>query len=225
MSTNALSLEYKVGVKREIINALRKVFGPTYPDANLADKIQVISEYPWKEVSYPMIIMQRKPGEIRNVGIGHYEMVFDGVRPAKLLHWKFKGTLTLEVFALSPLDRDMIITGLMNLLAFGREIPTFSDFHHDLMNGDFVDMQINTEVIEESGDGVAQVPWGTDEEPVFTDSVSVNLLGEFFTNPTTGGLIEIDRVVAYPYRYDQPVPEGSQAHDTEHDDRTVPWQS
>lgn len=220
----AISYEYKTGVKREIVSALRKVLGDSYPDPALAGKIQVSSEYPQGEISYPLVSVRFNPGEIQNIGIGHYETAInnDGI-PEKVLHWRFQGTLTLTVYALSPVDRDMVITGLINLLAFGTEIPGFSLFRQEINDYDYVSLTIMGDSIQEAGDSVVNPPWDANNEVIFTDSITVPVFGEFFTQPTTGGLVQISGVSLYPYRYDQPVPVGSQAHNDIGDDRTVGW--
>src|SRR3954464_15450657 len=116
-----ISYEYKVGVRREVIEALRKVFGPTYPDPELAGRINVVGEYPRTDITYPMVLVKFSPGRIHNAGIGNYILETDDYgNPMKVLHWQFQGNLTFEVYAMSPLERDMVITGLVNLFAFGK---------------------------------------------------------------------------------------------------------
>lgn len=225
-----LSLAYKLGVKREVVGALRKVFGPSYPDEQLAGRVSVVAEYPLKDVTYPMVVMHFNPGTIRNIGLAHYEVdteTFDA--PAIVKHWIFEGSITLTVYALTPFDRDMVILGLLNLFAFGDQIPGFVDFRGEMRDSDFVDIQINTDNIKEGGDGVVTVPWADDEEPVFTDSLTFDILGEFFTEPTTGSLVEIERVNVFPYQPGAPQPSTSTAHQGNpgepgyFDDRTVGW--
>lgn len=207
---NTLSLEYKIGIKKEIVNALRKVFDNDYPDEQLRGKVKVHAEYPLSEITYPMVLVKFNPGKIQNIGIGWWE--YDETKEgdmARVLHWMFEGSLAFEVYALTPLDRDMVIVGLVNLFAFGTEIPGFVDFHNEISDYDYVAMSLMMDHMQEGGDSVVTVPWGNQDEPVFTDSITLDLIGEFFTNPTTGALVRINAVKVYPYRPEQPVPEGS----------------
>jgi hypothetical protein len=176
-----------------------------------------------------MVIIKWQPTEIKNIGIGHYEVDPDDQTFGKVLHWTFEGAVTFEVHALTPLDRDMIITGLINLLAFGTEIPGFTEFRQDIMDFDFVGLTLMMDQIQETGDSTHSPPWDADEELVFTDGITVQAFGEFFTEHTQGELIQLNRVIAYPYVHGQAPPLGSQAHFTDEDgvvrdDRTVPWQ-
>lgn len=224
MSTG-LSYEYKIGVKREILSALRKVLGETYPEPQLAGKISVVAEYPGTEIQYPMVVLRFNPGQIKNIGIGHYELSEDqnGV-PIRVLHWTFDGTVSFTVNALTTVDRDMVIVGLINLLAFGAEIPEFQSFRKEIQDYDFVAISLMSESLQETGDQTANPSWDSNNELIFTDTIIVPIFGEFFTNPSTGNLVRISAVNLYPYRYDQGIPTGSQAIDNEgHNDRTVPW--
>lgn len=230
MIVNGISTQYKIGVKREIIGALRKAFGDAYPDPILAGKVSVVAEYPLREVSYPMVVVHFNPGMIQNMGLGHYEIgETDGGEVGLIKRWMFDGSLTLTVYALTPMDRDMVILGLMNMFAFGDQIPGFADFWKEIGDYDFVSLQINTEHIQEGGDQVVSVPWGDDETPVFSDSLTLNVFGEFYTVPTTGELVPISQVNVYPYIHGAPEPLGSQATEGTpgspdyKDDRTVGW--
>lgn len=229
MAQLGISYEYKIGVKREITNALRDAV-ENWPDDKLRGQIQVVNEWPTKEIHYPMILVTFQEQEIKNVGIGHREIAYDDDEsPYTLLHWFFRGVLRFEIFAETPVDRDYVAVGLLNAIAFGKDIPGFQKFWSELYDNDFIALQINTEHITPSGDSVADVPWGNPDEHIFTTAYSVELIGEFFSNPYTGGLVQISEVIAYPYKKDQPIPQGSQATlgnpgDADYkDDRTVPW--
>jgi hypothetical protein len=227
---NTINTSFKIGVKRELVSALRKAFGNSYPDPQLANHVSVVAEYPLKEISYPMVVMHFNPGQIRNIGLGHYEIDYtNDLEPALVKRWIFDGSITLTVYALTPMDRDMVILGLLNMFAFGDQIPGFEDFWNEIRDYDFVALQINTDNITEGGDSVVSVPWDDDESPVFTDSLTIQVLGEFATLPTSGALVRINSVTVYPYQPGAPVPLGSQEHSGtsgqpgSYDNRTVGW--
>jgi hypothetical protein len=222
-SAPAISYEYKLGVKREVIDALRDALA-TWPDDQLTSPVHVVNEYPVREIAYPMILVKFIEQDIRNIGIGHVERGTnnDGT-PYQLLHWQFSGSLQFKIYGRDPLERDIVASGLLNLLAFGSAIPEFQKFSEDINDYDFVAIQLLTDKITPGGDSNESPPWGNPDDMLFTTTYSVQMMGEFFTNPRTGGLVVISRVVAYPYRAGAAVPVGSQAHDATHDDRTVPW--
>lgn len=229
MAITTLSTQYKIGVKREIVGALRKAFGDAYPDPMLANRVSVVAEYPLKEVNYPLVVMHFNPGNITNMGIGHYEVDNSTGDATIVKRWMFEGSITLTVYALTPMDRDMVILGLLNMFAFGDLIAGFADFWQEIRDYDWVALQINTDHVQEGGDQVVTVPWGDDETPVFSDSLTFEVFGEFFTVPTTGELVQISQVNVYPYQSGAPQPLGSQATEGTpgspdyKDDRTVGW--
>lgn len=195
---DTISYSYKIGVKEELIEALRLAFGPTYPDKQYAGKIHIASEYPGTEVRYPLIVMRFNPNDIRNVGVGHYE--FDPDFPGKeVLHWRFSGAITFTVYALSPLDRDAVMSGLTNLFAFGKDIPAFENFQLQVRNQRFVTLVVMSDSFTEGTDMAAPPAWNpTSNELLFSNSMTFQVWGEFFTAPTTGDLIEIDSISISP---------------------------
>jgi hypothetical protein len=195
---DTISYSYKLGVKEELVEALRVAFGPNYPDPTYAGKVHVVSEYPGTEVQYPLVVMRFNPSEVRNVGIGHYE--FDPDYPGKeVLHWRFSGSVTFTVYALSPLDRDAIMSGLTNLFAFGKDIPVFENFQLQVRNQRFVTLVVMSDSFTEGSDMAMPPPWNpTSNEMIFSNSMTFQVWGEFFTAPTTGDLIEIDSVNVTP---------------------------
>lgn len=193
-----ISYSYKLGIKEEVVNALRLVFGPTYPDAQYASKVQIASEYPGLEVQYPLVVMRFTPQEVKNIGVGHWEI--DPAYPSKeVLHWRFNGSIMFTVYALSPLDRDKIMAGLTNLFAFGRDIPAFANFQTQVRNQRFVTLVIMSDAFNEGTDMAMPPAWNpTSNELLFSNSMTFQVFGEFFTAPSTGDLVEIDTVEVYP---------------------------
>lgn len=188
---DTISYSYKVGIKEEVVNAMRGVFGSTYPDPEYAGKIHVTSEYPTTEIQYPLIVVKFNPTEVKNMGVGHYDIDENFM---KILHWRFMGNIRFEVYALTPIDRDRILSGLSNLFAFGQDIPAFADFGERIRNQEFVTLVLMTHSYVEGGESAGPVSWDQNNELVFSNSITLDCWGEFFTNPTTGGLVEIDEI-------------------------------
>ena len=195
---DSISYSYKLGIKEQIVEALRLVFGASYPDLTYAGKISIESEYPGTEVSYPLIVVRFTSNEVKNVGVGHYEI--DPAYPSdEVLHWRFSGYLTFTVYALSPLDRDKILAGLTNLFAFGKDIPAFSTFQTKVRNQRFVTLVVMSDSFTEGADMAMPPAWNpTSNELLFSNSMTFQVFGEFFTQPTTGVLVEVDEVDLFP---------------------------
>ena len=202
----AIVTDYKIGVKREVVNALKPVFGPSYPDSNLAGKVYVGLEYPLEQINYPAIFVTFTEGPIQSVGVGHYEL---DEEKRIFSHFKFKGTLNFNVIALNPVDRDMLSAGLVQMLTIGRHYPHFKDFFNQIMDADWVALQPLTDEITPNGENIAPVPWGNDEQQAYINSYSIQVFGEFVGDAEDGGLIQISQVNVYPYRPDSPLPQGT----------------
>lgn len=194
-ATGELVLSYKMGIKYAIMNALRKLFASGYPDTILANKVKVISDYPLEEIEFPVIVIRFQPGRLENRGIGHYELAPVNGQDTTTYHWIFDGRVSFEVYAKTPADRDMIITGLTNIFAFGDHMDPFQDFRIEIDNSDFIVITLGFHSLQEEGDNIGTVPWGDDAtEKVYTDGLSMPVFGEFYTNPHTGGLVRIVHV-------------------------------
>lgn len=197
----AISFDYPMDVKRELISSIKPYFGPTYPDKDYANKINVSLEWPQEAVRYPAIFITYSEGPIRSMGLGHVEIEYnDNGVPITYKHYQFDGAVNFNVLALTPLERDRIAAGLINLLAFNEVIPEFKGFLGDISDNDYVSLVVNNEIITPHGDNTAPVPWGNADELIFGKTYSMPLHGEFYSNADTGELIEISTVQAWPYR-------------------------
>ena len=153
---------------------------------------------------------------MRNVGISHIEI--DDTNSI-VKHWRFEGTVNFNIAARSPFERDVISATIVNILAFGEDVPEFQIFHQDIHDYDFVGIKLMTDYITPGGQGVAAVPWNAEDEQLYTSSYSVKLFGEFFTDPQTANLINISKISIYPYTEDMAIPTGS----TDPLDAEVEW--
>jgi len=203
-----LNTDYILGMKKEIVTALRDVFSsPDYPDNNLKGHIHVDWEYPFEPANYPMIYITFNENMLQNVGIGHYEPYLDdyGI-PMRIFHWKFSGLLTFHILAESQQDRDMLRVGLVNLLALGRDAPEFKVFFDEVHDADYLVLHLLTDDLHPGGDARVPAPWGGDDRFIYNTQYSIPVFGEFWSDPTTGNLVEIDHVELYPYRVNEQPP-------------------
>lgn len=214
---------YKVGVKNEVVDALRQVFLSDYPDPEFANRVNVTLEYPLSEIHYPAIMVTFNEGTIHIAGVGHRELTNDGKGGGNqmIAHWRFEGTITFTIYALSNLDRDLLSAALVNIIAFHGATSGNSRFYTEIFDSEYIDMQLGMDKITPSGDQVEAVPWDDPTRRLYTASYSVPIIGEFYAVRDTGLLVTIDDVEVFPYRPGQLPPTGS----TDPRDINVPWQS
>lgn len=210
----AINQEYLIGVKRELRDALRDVFTQV-PDARL-QATNISLEWPLTPEKYPAIFITFSEGPIENVGVAHYD-IDDTNAVAK--QWKFRGTVNFNIVATSPFERDVIANTLVQIIAFGDTVPEFQQFHEDIHDYDFAAIKLMTDRIMPGGEATAPVPWGDENAQLYTRSYSVELFGEFFTDPQTADLISISKISLYPYTPGSMIPTGS----SHPDDADVPW--
>ncbi len=207
MATTTDFYDYKIGTKREIVTALKPQFGSNFPIEDLRNNVYVGLEYPMEPINYPGIYVTYTERELRNVGIGYrdIELDTDGT-PRQYRHWQYAGTLHFNVVALSPLDRDRLASALINMLAFAEVMPEFNTFFSELNDADYVAVTLQTERLIPGGEQVTPAPWGDEDTLVHSVTYSVEVFGEFISDATTGGLIQINSVIVSPYLTGTPPP-------------------
>jgi hypothetical protein len=195
-----ITFDYPIGVKKEVMSAFVPMFGSVYPDEQLRNRIKVTLDYPASQIQYPAIYVTYSEGPIENMGVGHIEYDTDeNGNPQEVMHYRFQGQLNFNILALSPLERDRVAAGLVNLLAFGHVIPEFTNFKDELADGDYVRIVLLTDRITPQGQQTNPVPWGNSNELIYSQTYSVQLYGEFYSEVTTGDLVLISDVEVYPY--------------------------
>jgi hypothetical protein len=192
--------DYKIGVKREIVNALKPLFGADFPIPEFRNNVYVGLEYPMTEVDYPAIYITYRERTLKSAGLGHVEYtVDDGGTPFQAKRFYFDGQVSFNIIALSQGTRDRLASALINVLAFGETMPEFTSFWEDLDDSDYVDVQLNKENIYPGGDQTGGVPWNNPDEMQFATTYSLDALGTFAVDPTTGGIIKISTIIVQPY--------------------------
>ena len=199
---------YKTGIKREIVRALKPLFGDTFPIPELRNQVYVGLEYPMKVVNYPAIYITFTEREIRNVGVGHLEIGIDAnLSPYKIKRWWFEGTMHFNILALNPLDRDRLAAAVINILAFNQDGPDeFAPFYDELYDADYVDLTLMSDRIMPGGEQVGGVPWGNEDEQQYGNTYSVAVSGEFTSNASTNDLVQISTIRVSGYTPDEAAP-------------------
>ena len=205
----AIATDYKVGIKREVVNALKSVVGESLPFEELRNRIYVGLEYPMVQARYPAIYITYSEQTIRNAGISHieYDYTDNPIFPKAIKHWIFTGRINFNVMALNALDRDRVAAVLVNAIAFGEIQPEFNTFWDEIRDADYVAIQPLTDIIYPGGEVTGTPPWDTEDELQYGNSYSIEIFGEFWSKPETAELIQIGEVDIWPYRLgEQPPP-------------------
>lgn len=211
---------YKVGIKTEVVDALRTALLDIYKDYEIVRQIEVDLEYPITEQHFPRIVVSLQEEKLQLAGVGHFEVgTTDNGVLALLRHYRFEANLVFTVYALSAYERDLISSMLVNLIAFPRGSAAADTFQREIYDSEFIDMQIQNDVIQPGGESSEPVPWDDPTRRLYKDVYSIKSIGEFYTHENGLSLVTINHVKILPYREDQPVPTGS----TDPRDTNQPW--
>lgn len=214
----SLTLQYRVGVKEQIVQALRSVYSsPNFPEPDLKKKINIELQFPIVQEKYPAIYVNWIENSVYDAGLGNYQMENDEL----VRHWIFEGEINLNIMATDPYERDILDASLADLLAFRHENTLYRQFMTEIYDGDFVMLQPNLAFLIPGGDQVTPAPWQNTDEFIFISSYSIATVGEFISTPDSSTLLRISDVRTYPYRPDQALPSGS----LDSLDRQIPWLS
>lgn len=177
-------INYKMEIKRVVVKSLQNVFFnteeyfPGYKSSELLTNSHITIEYPQRPEQYPSMIIGLKEQELKSAGIGHYELIEETVA---IQRWLFRAFITIEIFALTSMDRDFISDSLLNMLSFAR-IEGFP-FREYIENNANVDIQLSvgslTPISEQTMSGAS---WGLTDQRIYTSGYQFGCMGGF-TSP------------------------------------------
>src|ERR1700744_818789 len=203
---------YLTPLKAAVVEALGATFTSNYPNPDFR-AVYASIEYPADKANYPGIWVQYDDdAELSVAGIGHIESTTvpaaSGV-PAQYqqwTRWRFFGTVTLTIVALSSLERDRLYDEMVRTFAFAKQNPNLSPFRTKIEQNDFVAMNANFDDLRPFGDNAGPgTPWGTDEI-LYEKSISFNIQGEFTGDVETMLLVPLNKVEVQDYVDGQPYP-------------------
>lgn len=160
------------------------------------------------QASYPGIwVSYEDTEELTIAGIAHEEFAEgDDGQQHRVTRWKFGGVITLTLVALSSLERDRFYDELVRTFAFAREESTVSAFRDLVEQNDLVAMNINFDNLRPGGDSAAPgTPWGTDDI-IYEKSLTMDVIGEFISDPNTGALLYLSKIITLGYGQGTPEP-------------------
>jgi hypothetical protein len=196
---------YLTVLKAAVVEALDATFTSEYPNPDFRSVYSSI-EYPVDKANYPGIWVQYEDdAELSVAGIGHIESAIvpaaSGV-PAQFeqwTRWRFFGTVTLTIVALSSLERDRLYDEVVRTFAFAKQNPLLSPFRTKIEQNDFVAMNANFDDLRPFGDNAGPgTPWNT-EEILYEKSISFNLQGEFTGDVSSTDYIQLAKVEIQSY--------------------------
>jgi|GEM_PF-1978936 len=218
------TIKYKTYLKTALVEALKPVF-----NSHIDQKLQptkVTIDMPKERQSFPAVVVRFYENEITNAGVGHEEHFFDENKNSwKFKHYFYKGEVELAINALSSLDRDLIADTLVQTIAMGdlaeytnnffnRIYPQNSEAYPDSA-GHFIN--INADRIVGINESQTAVPWGSEDDLIYTSSYRVEVFGEFYSLPQDAPYELVSKIFVYPYisgtnieGVDEPLPSGTE---------------
>jgi hypothetical protein len=142
-------------------------------------------EYPVKETNYAGVWVTYAPAQLQTAGIDYTE---HDAENNTYVRWRFSGTVSFTVAALSNNERDLFYDQLVSILAFASQSEVQSPFRTFVESSELIEVTWSYDTLDSAGHGESVgTPWGTDEV-IYEDGVSIQLTGEFTVDPLTGSL-------------------------------------
>lgn len=183
---------YLTEVKTLLTKAMRDAFVESVePDfANLYISI----EYPVSAQHYPSIWVDFDPsGALQTAGIGHVE--YDTGLAVR--RWRFTGSASYTVVALSSFERDRMFDEVVRILAFNQNSAELGTYRRAIEDNQLIAVNVDFDQIDQRGFAAAQgTPWNTDEM-IYEATIGVSMIGEFVSS-SDGVLVNLSAVVIIP---------------------------
>lgn len=170
-------------------------------------------EYPAVEANYPGVWVTFDPDPtLRRAGVGHVEYVAqeDGLT-RRGTRWRFSGSITATVVAMTRRERDELMDELLRSFAFAEEHPgtsslgqaaaderVVSDLRSHLESDAFISVNVIFDEVSMSGMSSGSAPWDP-EVLVWEGSLTTRMEGEFVSDLASQNvLVPIEAIVITP---------------------------
>ncbi len=191
-------------MKRAMMVALRDALTGTALSLN-SSEIKVSMEYPMTKVKNPGIWVQFSYTDINRAGIDHevYHKI-DGVWTA-VQEWIYFGRMSLTVVAYTNVERDRLSDSFINNIAFARtpdlvltnpneDTKQFRSLIAAINANPYVSLTVNTDSLTPSVQGTSVgTPWD-DNQFVYEDNYSFDVVGQFNFAFRHDGSYELARI-------------------------------
>lgn len=195
-------------LKTLLVTAMAQTFDSEYPNVDFRST-GVSIEYPVKQEDYPSIWADFDiAGELEVAGVDHREYVVeDGDGDTRRFRrWKYQGSALYTIMALSSFERDRLFDEVLRVLAFGDESLYTQQFRSYIEDNELIALNLNFDQVGVMGKAEAPgTPWGTDDL-VYQVTVSIEGIGEFVSDGSTGLLVPISGIRVYEYATGEPDP-------------------
>lgn len=213
------TITYKTYVKTALVEALRAVFR-NHVDPELR-RTKVTIDLPRSEADYPAVIIRFFERNVDNAGVAHEEWINLGQdTPAyyKFKHSFYWADLEFAIKGLTSWDRDLVSDSLVQIIRVG-DLENYTNRFFERIYPDpelnqYPDslwhyININSDSISGFGESQTPVPWGSEDDLMYTTSYRVKTFGEFYSVPPELPATLIEQVIQYPYIQGiEEVPEG-----------------
>jgi hypothetical protein len=193
-------MSYLALVKTTMVNAISNTFDDQYPVAQFQG-VHASIEYPNQAQNYPGIwIDYDDTSDLVRAGIAHEEShdPVTGELVPVFTRWRFAGTATFTVVALTSLERDLLFDEVVNTIAFGSQDEIRGRFRRFVDADPYVIIEPNYDSLPVGGSAATPgTPWGTDEI-VYERTVSLDMIGEFYPEMATGSIALLSRIQLDP---------------------------
>lgn len=192
---------YFVPLLTLFLEATQAVYDAEFPEEDFRD-LWVSLDYPAEEANYPGIwinYMPTSPLQVSGIGHRNYtDPAADGsVRG--FTKWRFGGTVSFTCVAMSSFERYRLVDSLVEVLAFGKDNPTLSEFQATLDRNDLIGLQMQwDQFLVGAPDESQGTPWGTDDI-LYEMTVSVDCQGEFASDALGATLVPLSGVIVTDY--------------------------
>ncbi len=180
------TLGYRSVILATFVNALRAVFISDYYDAQF-ENLRVSGEYALTKLSYPAVYVKFTSRKVSAAGVGHVEYFVgtDGIyQPWD--HRRFEGMIEFKVVAMSPLDLDILLDNLTEIISFGRLSTILEQFYYTIygvpgtVQPFATQISLNSDEIEDTGASVGPAPWQPEDVLIYQNSLVCDVHGGFY---------------------------------------------
>lgn len=173
------------------MQAIQQAFVLTYPETDPEGGQQPVYcslEYPVNPAKYPALWVNYVPAMLQTAGISYTENDTFGNYYTR---WRFSGTIEFTCAALASNERDLLYDQLVSVLGFASQSNIASAFRAFIESSPLLETTWSFDTLDSSGHSDAPgTPWGTDEV-IYEDTISVQVLGEFTSDPVTLQLVDL----------------------------------
>lgn len=218
-------------VYRNVVEAMRRVFDADYNRDYQFKNLRISPTFPLERIDYPCVVVQYNNNVVLNAGIGHVEHFPDPYgNMRKWHHSRFEGSISFQVFALSPLDRDILVDAVTEVIRFGTLDSQLKRFY-ELIYPDIPipppptnpdapwllydvailsQLALNSDILSNIGDSASPAPWGAEDALVYSGGISTELHGAYYNTYTNTPIYSrVRRVIIDAYltgQYGQELP-------------------